>query len=158
MALPGTASAWVAYATPSYTRAHTPASLRPHRARPEPEPSLPESFEPLLVLSDARRLGEIMGIRFTVVLDGISRDAFAVRWRGQVHAYVNSCRHQSRNLDFGDAHFFDDACDALVCCHHGARYEPHTGVCVEGPCTGSSLTALAMEERGGALWCTGRKA
>ena len=114
-------------------------------------------FEPLLVLPDARRLGEASGVRFSVTLEGISRDAFAVRWRGRVHAYVNSCRHQMRNLDFGDAHFFDEACDALVCCHHGARYRPDTGECVEGPCAGAALTPLGVEERGGALWCTGRK-
>ena len=52
-------------------------------------------------------------------------------------------------LDFGDAHFFDDAYDALVCCHHGARYRPETGECVDGPCEGGRLTALAMEERDG---------
>ncbi len=96
------------------------------------------------------------GVRFRVELDGLRRDAFAVRWRGRVHAYVNACRHQGLPLDFGDARFFDEAFDALVCCHHGARFAPDTGRCVEGPCEGASLTALAVEERDGALWCTGR--
>lgn len=98
------------------------------------------------------------GVRFKLVLDGVERDAFAVRWRGRVRAYVNTCRHLSLPLDFGDAHFFDEAFDALVCCHHGARYAPDTGRCVEGPCEGASLTALAVEERDGELWCTGRLA
>ena len=92
------------------------------------------------------------GVRFTVTLEGVSRDAFAVRWRGKIHAYVNSCRHQSLALDFGDGHFFDDEADALVCCHHGARYRPESGECFEGPCRGSRLTPLAVEERDGALW------
>ncbi len=96
------------------------------------------------------------GVRFRIVLDGVDRDAFAVRWRDRVFAYVNSCRHESLPLDFGDAHFFDEGFHALVCCHHGARYAPDTGRCVEGPCEGASLTALAVEERGGVLWCTGR--
>lgn len=96
------------------------------------------------------------GVRFNVVLDGLTYPAFAVRWRGRVHAYVNACRHQSLALDFGDAHFFDEAFDALVCCHHGARFAPDTGRCVAGPCEGASLTALAVVERDGALWCTGR--
>lgn len=96
------------------------------------------------------------GVRFRVVLDGLKHDAFAVRWRGQVRAYVNACRHQGLPLDFGDARFFDEAFDALVCCHHGARFDPGTGRCVEGPCEGASLTALAVEERDGVLWCTGR--
>ncbi len=78
--------------------------------------------------------------------------------QGAVHAFVNSCRHQSLPLDFGDGHFFDDAFDAIVCCHHGARFAPESGECIEGPCRGAYLTALALEERDGALWCTGRRA
>jgi nitrite reductase/ring-hydroxylating ferredoxin subunit len=106
----------------------------------------------LCVLKDVRRLSEMGGVRFTVTLDGVSRDAFAVRWRGRVYAYVNSCRHQSLPLDFGDAHFFDESADALVCCHHGARYRPDTGECFEGPCEGARLTALRVVEDDGALW------
>ena len=115
----------------------------------------PPDFDAVLVLRDARRLGEGQGVRFVFTLDGIRRDAFAVRWRGGLHAYVNSCRHEALPLDFGDAHFFDDACDALVCCHHGARYDPATGACRDGPCAGGALTALQLAEREGALWCVG---
>ena len=110
---------------------------------------------PILILKDALRLGEGQGARFRLVLDGVERDAFAVRYRASVHAYLNVCRHQLMNLDFGDAHFFDDSYDALVCCHHGARYRPETGECFDGPCRGAWLTRLVVEERGGALWCTG---
>ena len=99
----------------------------------------------------AAALREMGGVRFTVTIDGVSRDAFAVKWRGKVYAYVNSCRHQSLPLDFGDAHFFDEQADAIVCCHHGARYRPDTGECVEGPCQGARLTRIELEERGGAL-------
>ena len=105
-----------------------------------------------LVLKDARSLREMGGVRFTVTLDGVSREAFAVRWRGQVYAYVNSCRHQALPLDFGDAHFFDEQADALVCCHHGARYRPDTGECIEGPCVGGRLTRVEVTLRGDELW------
>ena len=115
----------------------------------------PTAFPSVRILPDARRLREGDGARFTVTLNGVARDAFVVRYRGNTHAYVNSCRHQSLPLDFGDAHFFDDAYDALVCCHHGARYRPETGACMEGPCLGGRLTSLAVEERDGALWCVG---
>ena len=111
---------------------------------------------PLLVLRDARRLREGDGIRFRILDHGLERDAFAVRFRGMVVAYLNTCRHQGLTLDFGDAHFFDDAYDALVCCQHGARYDPLTGVCVAGPCAGARLTPLRLEEKDGMLWCTGR--
>jgi len=105
------------------------------------------------ILADARRLAEGGGVAFTLPVYGVSRKAFAVRWRGRVYAYVNSCRHENLPLDFGDAHFFDEDYDALVCCHHGARYRPDTGECLAGPCVGGRLTALVVEERDGALWC-----
>ena len=114
-----------------------------------------DSFTPVRILADARRLREGDGARFTVSVDGVSRDAFAVRFHGLAYAYVNACRHESLPLDFGDAHYFDQAYDALVCCHHGARYRPESGECVAGPCLGARLTPLAVEEREGALWCVG---
>lgn len=112
-------------------------------------------LEPVQILPAGRSLGEGESRRFEVRIEGIPRDAFAVRWHGAVHAYVNACRHQALPLDFGDGHFFDDAFDALVCCHHGARYAPDTGLCIEGPCAGKRLTALALEAREDGLWCTG---
>ena len=108
------------------------------------------------VMADVRRLNEMAGVRFVVRLDGVERPAFAIRRRGQFHAYLNVCRHQGRELDFGDAHFFDESADALVCCHHGARYQPETGCCLAGPCEGGGLTVLALELRGHELWCLGR--
>jgi len=112
-------------------------------------------FVPVRIHADARRIGEGGGVRFSVVIEGVERPAFAVRFHGRLHAYLNVCRHQARELDFGDAHFFDDAYDALVCCHHGARYRPDDGECVAGPCEGGRLTTLVLEEREGALWCAG---
>ena len=109
------------------------------------------------ILPDARRLGEGQGVRFGITLEGIEREAFAVRYLGRIYAYLNTCRHQGLALDFGDAHFFDDAYDALVCCHHGARYRPESGECFVGPCQGGRLTALEVEERDGGLWCTGAR-
>ena len=117
------------------------------------DPSIP--FAPVRVIADATRLGEGQGARFEVTLDGVRRDAFAVRFKGRLHAYVNACRHQHLPLDFGDGRFFDDEYDALVCCHHGARYRPDTGECVAGPCAGARLTPLALEARGEELWCVG---
>ena len=115
----------------------------------------PSGFPAVRVLADARRLEEGAGARFAVTVEGLRRDAFVVRWRGGLHAYLNTCRHELMNLDFGDARFFDDDYDALVCCHHGARYRPETGECVCGPCEGGRLTALRLEERGAEVWCVG---
>ena len=114
------------------------------------------SEPPVRVLADSAALGEGHGVRFAITLDGVRRDAFAVRWRGTLYAWVNSCRHQSLPLDFGDARYFDGEGDALVCVHHGARFRPDSGECVEGPCRGAFLTPLALEQRDGETWCTGR--
>ena len=110
---------------------------------------------PIQIMADALKLRECEGVRFRIVHFGIERDAFAVRYQGTPRAYVNMCRHQALPLDFGDAVFFDDACDALVCVHHGARYDPASGVCVAGPCESARLTPLELEERDGGLWCLG---
>ena len=113
---------------------------------------------PVRLPASAAHLAEGAGVRFRIVLDGVERSAFAVRYGGRTYAYLNACRHQGLELDFGDAHFFDEPYDALVCCHHGARYRPDTGACVGGPCRGARLTALELELREGALWCVGRSA
>lgn len=99
------------------------------------------------------RLPPGAAVTFEVRLDGIEEQGFVIRWEGAWRAYVNRCRHHSLPLDFGDARLFDADMDALVCCHHGARYRPADGVCVAGPCVGARLTPLVVEERDGALWC-----
>jgi len=111
-----------------------------------------------LILKDATRLREGSGLRFSVTVDGVNRDAFVVRYRGALYAYVNTCRHQSLPLDFGDARFFDDEYDAIVCCQHGARYRPETGECFAGPCVGGRLTPLVVEERDAGIWWVPREA
>lgn len=112
-----------------------------------------QAFSPVRIATRPPAEGE--AVKFVVRLHGLAREAFAVRWKGAVHAYLNTCRHQSLPLDFGDAHFFDDAYDALVCVQHGARYAPDSGACVDGPCEGGRLTRLRLEERADGLWCVG---
>jgi nitrite reductase/ring-hydroxylating ferredoxin subunit len=95
-------------------------------------------------------------IRFAVQLDGVRRGALALRWHGQVRAWLDTCRHQSLPLSAPDGHVFDAGAGELVCDRHGARYRPDTGECTSGPCRGAFLTALALEERPDGTWCTGR--
>ena len=113
---------------------------------------------PVIVLRDPAQLAEGASIRFPITLDGVQREAFVVRWRGELLAYVDSCRHQARSLSYGDGHVLDAGEGLIICRHHGARYIPSSGVCIEGPCVGARLTALALEAREGALVCLGRRA
>jgi nitrite reductase/ring-hydroxylating ferredoxin subunit len=67
-----------------------------------------------------------------------------VRWRKHVFGYVNRCPHDGVNLDWERNQFLDPNGIRLMCGKHGALFELGTGLCVEGPCKGQSLTPLAL--------------
>jgi nitrite reductase/ring-hydroxylating ferredoxin subunit len=91
------------------------------------------------------------GVRFVVWVDGRSEPAFAVRYDGQVHAYLNRCAHMPMELDWKPGKFFDGDGLLLICSTHGAIYEPDSGRCLGGPCTGW-LVPVAVEERDGGIF------
>lgn len=94
------------------------------------------------------------GIRFEV--DCGQQDwqpAFVVRFRGEVHAYLNRCAHQPAELDWLPGRFFDHEGWHLICALHGALYAPDTGVCVAGPCAGARLPVIGVVEHDGQVWC-----
>jgi nitrite reductase/ring-hydroxylating ferredoxin subunit len=91
------------------------------------------------------------GVRFEVERGGETVPAFAVRYEGQAHAYLNRCAHQPMELDWKPGRFFDAEGLLLVCSTHGAEYAPDTGACLGGPCTGA-LVRLAVSERGGCVY------
>jgi len=88
------------------------------------------------------------GLRFTVRAATGDVPAFAIRYRGAVHAYLNVCAHQHIELDWLPGAFFDADGETLVCSLHGAHYEPDSGRCVAGPCVGASLTRVPIHVRG----------
>lgn len=94
-----------------------------------------------------------VGVRFDVRSDGIARPAFAIRWCGVVHAYVNECQHQASELDWEAGDFFDASKLYLVCATHGALYEPDSGLCIAGPCRGARLKAVMLAEHNGGIYC-----
>lgn len=106
---------------------------------------------------DSRKLictsGELVergpGIRFEVDEGGQEAPAFAVRYRGEVRAYINRCAHVSLELDFMPGRFFDRYGEYLICATHGAMYDPSSGGCVGGPCNGVGLEALQVSEING---------
>jgi nitrite reductase/ring-hydroxylating ferredoxin subunit len=97
------------------------------------------------------------GVRFTVERFGAPEAAFAIRYDGRVHAYLNSCAHVPVELDWMEGEFFDKAGLYLICATHGATYEPATGHCIMGPCKGRNLVALHVEERGGNVYLLRRE-
>ncbi len=89
------------------------------------------------------------GVRFEVELEGQATAAFALRYDGRVHAYLNRCAHVGVELDWLPGQFFDGSGLYLVCATHGATYEPGTGRCVHGPCKGQALVPVGVFEQNG---------
>jgi nitrite reductase/ring-hydroxylating ferredoxin subunit len=67
-----------------------------------------------------------------------------VRWGRQVFGYVNKCPHDGVNLDWERNQFLDPNGIRLMCGKHGALFELGTGMCMDGPCKGRSLTPVAL--------------
>ena len=105
-----------------------------------------------LLIGKSEELAEGRTIKFSFKQDGISYDGFAARFQGQVVAYFNRCMHIPVNLDYGDNRFFRGDGKYFICQAHGATYEPLTGKCVEGPCSGGKLKKLVIEEQDQELW------
>lgn len=95
------------------------------------------------------------GVRFEVEYFGAPAPAFAVRQRGRVHGYLNRCAHVAMELDWQEGVFFDLDGRDLLCSTHGAVYEASSGRCLGGPCNGSPLVKLRIEERGGMVYFKG---
>lgn len=93
-------------------------------------------------------------VPFDVVFAGQTCRAFAVRFEGRPHAYLNRCAHVAMELDFQPNRFFDDTGRWLLCATHGAAYAPDTGDCAGGPCRGG-LVKIDLSESGGVVhWHT----
>lgn len=78
--------------------------------------------------------------------------AFALRFEGQVVAYLNRCLHVPTEMDWQDGEFLDMDRQFIMCSIHGAVYEPDTGRCAGGPCGRGKLTALLVEEKEGQVY------
>jgi nitrite reductase/ring-hydroxylating ferredoxin subunit len=79
---------------------------------------------------------------------GLPSEGLVIRYGGRLHAFKNLCRHQPLSLDYGDGDFLTEDGRYLLCRNHGALFEPDTGLCVSGPCSGASLFVYPVEEAG----------
>lgn len=95
-----------------------------------------------------------LAVPFDVVFSGETCRAFAIRFEGQPHAFLNRCSHVAMEMDFQPDRFFDDTGQWLLCATHGAVYKPDTGECAGGPCRGG-LVKITLSERDGVVhWHT----
>jgi len=92
------------------------------------------------------------GAVFDVLLWRAPVRAFALRYEGRVVAYVNRCAHVPTEMDWLPGEFLDADRRYILCSLHGAAYEPTSGRCVGGPCTGGRLMAIEVLERDGRVY------
>ncbi len=92
------------------------------------------------------------GFRFELDRQGEPCQAFVIRYRGRAHAYLNRCGHVPVELDWQPGEFFDTSRLYLLCATHGALYDPATGACLGGRCSGRGLVILPVEERDGHVY------
>lgn len=119
------------------------------------EPFMNLPAEPSVALCRSAELVEgDVAVPFDVLYGGEACRAFAVRYRGAPHAYLNRCTHVAMEMDYQPNRFFDDTGQWLLCATHGAAYLPDTGQCAAGPCRGG-LVKIALSESGGMVhWHT----
>ena len=110
--------------------------------------------EQLICASDAL-VDSGRGVRFEVEYFGERAPAFAVRYRGSVYGYLNRCAHVAMELDWQEGVFFDSEGRDLLCSTHGATYEAASGRCIGGPCNGTPLVKVRVEERDGNVYFMG---
>lgn len=97
-------------------------------------------------------LAEGRSRKFHVPVGESTVECFAIRFGGNLHAYVNECRHVAMTLDWVENQFFTEDGSHLMCPTHGAWYRPNTGECVAGPPCGKSLYRVPLVERDGQIF------
>jgi len=89
--------------------------------------------------------------KFRLTCGGRALEGFALNHDGRYYAYLNRCPHVGTPLDLWPNEFLTEDARHLICSTHGAVFERHTGLCVEGPCPGASLDRLPVEADGSSL-------
>lgn len=81
---------------------------------------------------------------FQISLPDRQIEGFVIHWQANWYAYYNHCPHTGVNLNWAPDQFFDLENSLLQCSMHGALFEPHSGLCIHGPCLGKSLLSLPL--------------
>lgn len=93
-----------------------------------------------------------LALVFDVLQYGAPVRAFALRFDGEVVAYLNRCLHVPVEMDWQPGVFLDSEQRFILCSTHGASYEPLDGRCVGGPCGRGRLTAVDVREIDGQVY------
>lgn len=77
---------------------------------------------------------------------------FAVKRKGEVYVYQNSCPHLGIELNWQEDQFLDFQGVLIQCSTHGALFEIDSGYCIAGPCAGQSLAAIPCRQQEGHVY------
>jgi nitrite reductase/ring-hydroxylating ferredoxin subunit len=116
-----------------------------------PEPTLRQK---VFLCKSADLINSDEAVSFDVIYYGRTCRAFAIRYQEQVHAYLNRCAHVAMEMDYQPNRFFDNTGHLLICATHGATYQPNTGACRGGPCSGGLIKIDLCEQDGVVHWHT----
>jgi nitrite reductase/ring-hydroxylating ferredoxin subunit len=83
---------------------------------------------------------------------GLDDQLCVVRQGQQVFAWLNSCPHERRPLEYRQDQFLSADGKHLTCYAHSAHFDLRTGYCFAGPCTGKSLTPVPIRIEDGKVW------
>jgi nitrite reductase/ring-hydroxylating ferredoxin subunit len=108
----------------------------------------------ILLCQSADLIERGAAVPFQVMYCAQPCSAFAIRYQGQVHAYLNRCSHVPMEMDYRPNEFFDITGHSLMCATHGAMYSPQTGQCRMGPCRGGLIKIGLSERDGDVQWHT----
>ena len=111
----------------------------------EDGPVHPPGSEPLIALADIPD-GSARAVE--ALVEGVAESVIVLREGAGARAYLNVCPHAGHRLDWSPGNFLFDQ-GRLVCAVHGACFERTTGLCVAGPCRGSSLRAVSVSAADG---------
>lgn len=110
-----------------------------------------QRFLPVLLCASGALTDGGLAVPFDVQCGSDCCRAFAIRYKGEVHAYLNRCTHVAMELDLQPNRVFDASGHWLICAAHGAVYAPDSGAGVDGPCRGG-LQKIALTERDGQVF------
>jgi len=85
------------------------------------------------------------------ILDGEHVELVLVRRDGNVWAYRNRCPHFSVGLDAQPGVVHTWGGKVMMCAHHSAMFRFEDGLCIDGPCQGHALEAVAVRVEGGQI-------
>ena len=78
--------------------------------------------QPVALCNSADLVDGGLAVPFDVQYAGQTCRAFAIRYQGLPHAYLNRCTHVAMEMDYQPDRFFDDTGHWLLCATHGAGW------------------------------------